>query len=121
MSIVKNILVLDDQVEVGELLSDVLEDAGHSVNCFTCPNDAKKFFQLNFNDVDLIITDYHLTYSTTGLDVIRFCHGFSETPYILISGNMNLIKDNYNKNEIAKLNKPFCNDVILQFAQIEVV
>lgn len=114
MNKAKNILVLDDQLDIAQLLSDTLKDVGHDAICFTCPDDAKKFFQENYQNIQLIITDYHLTLNTTGLDFIRFCHELSEVPYILISGEMSLVKDNYNKNEVAKLSKPFCSDIVIK-------
>jgi DNA-binding NtrC family response regulator len=111
----KSILVLDDEVEIGLLLSETLRDAGYSVSCFTCVNEAKTFIEGHYSSIDFIITDYHLAPNTTGLDVIRFCHQIVDVPYILISGNMGGVEDSYNKNEIARLDKPFCNDDILKF------
>jgi DNA-binding NtrC family response regulator len=113
MTTAKNILVLDDQIEIALLLSEVLRDERYSVNFFTCPDKAKSFFEENHDNIDFLITDYHLAPNTTGLDVVRFCHQFSEIPYILISGNMNRVTDVYNKNEIARLEKPFSHDDIL--------
>jgi DNA-binding NtrC family response regulator len=115
MIVSKNILVLDDEVEIGLLLSEALRDAGYSVSCFACVSEAKAFIEGHYSNIDFIITDYHLAPNTTGLDVIRFCHQIVDIPYILISGNMGSVEDNYNKNEVVRLEKPFCNDDILRF------
>ena len=114
MSKTKSILVLDDQVEIALLLSDSLKDEGHYVKYFTCPEKMKEHFRENYQKVDFIITDYHLAPNTTGIDVVRFCHELSETPYILISGNMERVDDNYNRNEVARVEKPFDSDSILE-------
>ena len=112
--ILKTILLIDDDSMQVELLSDALEDEGHTVYSFSCPQKAIIFFSSRYEDIDLVVTDYHLTSDITGLDLIQDFHELSLVPYILMSGRIEEVSERYTLNEVVRLGKPFALDVLLE-------
>jgi two-component system nitrogen regulation response regulator NtrX len=63
------ILVVDDNYLISELIKDILTDEGYAV--VTADSGAVAMDVINKSHLALIIVDYHLSGSMTGVDLIR--------------------------------------------------
>lgn len=82
----KSILVIDDEQDVREFLSDLLEDQGYSVRMAT--NGIEALDMMKQETPDLILLDL-LMPKETGTDLYRKIHRrkeFQSVPVIVISG-----------------------------------
>jgi DNA-binding NtrC family response regulator len=80
-----NVLLIDDDLESLECLSNALQLNNCDVEAFQLVENALKQFKPE--RVDVVITDYHLP-NTTGLDVLNAVHRQkTSTPVIIISGD----------------------------------
>ena len=83
----KNILVVDDQPDIQELLTDILANAGYSVSCASNGVIAEEVMQEK--EFDLIITDIYMP-DKDGLELITQQRSKSNSPpIIVISGGIN--------------------------------
>ena len=87
----------------------VLENKGLFATYFQDPFVAIKYVEQNKDKIHLIVTDYHMP-GLTGLQMMRKIHAFKEVPYLLLSGLLSQIDDDYSKFEIKRMEKPFCED-----------
>lgn len=55
-----NILLVDDEKDITEIISEVLVDKGHSVSAFDCPKKALE--DLQKNNYDVIVSDYNFPF-----------------------------------------------------------
>ncbi|MFM8315660.1 MAG: response regulator, partial [Deltaproteobacteria bacterium] len=79
------VLVIDDEKDIVELISQILIDNGFEVFGFTNPNDALSY--LNNHPVDLIFTDYKMP-QMTGFDLANVIgKKFPELPIVVVSGH----------------------------------
>jgi DNA-binding NtrC family response regulator len=78
----KRILVIDDDRETCELLSEILSDAGWSAVTAQTPDGAK--ILAASEKFDLVISDVNLEAEETGLDLLRQLR--EQSPIILITG-----------------------------------
>jgi DNA-binding response OmpR family regulator len=82
-----NILVVDDELYIGDLIRDSLKDQGHNVTVLDNGEEAIEQFKENHFDIAFI--DYMLP-GCTGLDVIKSVRGHNpQTSIILITGSVN--------------------------------
>ena len=86
----KNILIIDDEIDICKLISGVLEDEGYTTN--NAQNSDNAISILNTNHIDLVILDVWLEGSK--LDGIELLHYIqkenSSVPVIIISGHGNI-------------------------------
>ena len=86
----KNILIIDDEIDICKLISGVLEDEGYTTN--NAQNSDNAISLLNANHIDLVILDVWLEGSK--LDGIELLHYIqkenSSVPVIIISGHGNI-------------------------------
>ncbi len=76
------ILVVDDDVQLCELLTEVLEDEGHDVSCVYCGESAIEYLQNK--GVDLVLLDVMLP-NLDGMQVARrICQRFA-TPILMLT------------------------------------
>ncbi|MCD9510361.1 response regulator transcription factor [Photobacterium phosphoreum] len=76
------ILVVDDDVQLCELLTEVLEDEGHDVSCVHCGESAIEYLQNK--GVDLVLLDVMLP-NLDGMKVARrICQRFA-TPILMLT------------------------------------
>ncbi|WP_279151410.1 response regulator transcription factor [Photobacterium iliopiscarium] len=76
------ILVVDDDIQLCELLTEVLEDEGHDVSCVHCGESAIEFLQNK--GVDLVLLDVMLP-NLDGMQVARrICQRFA-TPILMLT------------------------------------
>ena len=67
----KVILLVEDDLPVRKLLSEVLHGAGHDVVSASSGRDAIKAFNEHQRRIDLVITDLNLAEGMTGVDVVE--------------------------------------------------
>lgn len=75
------IAFIDDEVDILENYSFMLQKKGIEVHCFSCGNDAIDWFKEHLNEVDLIISDFHMP-NGNGHNVAEFVkeHGGKDHP-----------------------------------------
>ena len=79
------ILVIDDEIDILDSLSAVLQDEGHQVTCSTCFNE-----QLVLEDFDILLLDVWLE-DQNGLDILKMAQKRApRLPVIMISGHGNI-------------------------------
>ena len=82
----KRILFVDDNEELLDALTPVLERYGYQVTALTSSSQALKTFERNPKDFDLLLTDQVMP-EITGLDLARKIRDVRRNiPVILISG-----------------------------------
>jgi signal transduction histidine kinase/CheY-like chemotaxis protein len=103
-----SILVVEDQDEVRQLLSDSLEEFGHEVRTVGTAEEAIELLEQD-NRIEVLVTDITLPGRMTGLDLVRQARELMPDLKILtISGNASeaSIKASY-LDRLAFLPKPF--------------
>jgi CheY-like chemotaxis protein len=103
----KNILVVDDEPDIREILTAILDRNGYSV--LTASNGLEALDILKINNIDLVISDIQMP-GGNGIDLldnIRKIH--HETPIVLfITGFADItLEDAYDKGAEAVFAKPF--------------
>ena len=99
------LLVVDDNKDVGDVIKMLLMSVGFDVYYTSCPLQAIKEIRAGTKNIDAIITDYNMP-RMNGLAMIKEVHSFTDMPYVLVSGELRYITDNYSTNEIARWDKP---------------
>ena len=86
----KNILIIDDEIDICKLISGVLEDEGYST--YNAQNSDNALAVISRNSIDLIILDVWLEGSKLdGIELLQEIHVSSpEIPIIIISGHGNV-------------------------------
>jgi len=107
-----NILVVDDELYIGDLIRDSLKDQGHNVTVLNNGEEAiEKFKEHHF---DIAFVDYMLP-GCTGLEVIKRIRGHNpHTSLILITGSVNssVAESAMAEGATSFLQKPFTFDQI---------
>lgn len=103
------ILIVDDNEALSEILAENLECLGIKSIIFSSPLDVVSYVQDNKENIHLIVTDYHMP-ELTGLEMIQAIHQEVQISYVLMSGQLQKIADDYCESEIARLSKPFNTD-----------
>ena len=93
--------------KIAESLCTYLEGAGIETVDFRGPITAIEFFNKNFGDIRLIVTDFNMKESLNGLDMIKRMHFIKPVPYILVSGSLAMVEAPYDKHQVARLDKPY--------------
>ncbi len=107
-----NILVVDDELYIGDLIRDSLKDQGHNVTVLSNGEEAiDKFKEHHF---DIAFIDYMLP-GCTGLEVIKQIRGHNpHTSLVLITGSVNsaVAEAAVAEGATSFLQKPFTFDQI---------
>ncbi len=110
----KNILVIDDEIDICKNIKSILEDEGYKASIAI--NSDEAFYLFNENKFDLIILDVWLDDSNyDGLGILKKMRESSNVPVIVISGHGNIdmavsaIKDGANEF----IEKPFNTERLL--------
>lgn len=85
--LVRKILVVEDDVAVGDLITDMLGDGTFEVECVT--SDRAAYERLaGPRNIDAMIVDVNLGMGTTGFDVARFARQQTPgLPVVYVSGD----------------------------------
>ena len=86
----KNILIIDDEIDICKLISGVLEDEGYQT--YNAQNSDSAISILSEDNIDLIILDVWLEGSKLdGIELLQEIHSTRpEIPIIIISGHGNI-------------------------------
>ncbi|HOF34041.1 MAG TPA: cache domain-containing protein [Spirochaetota bacterium] len=97
MSGSESIMLVDDEQPIANSLASILRSAGYIVTEFTDSQKALENFKNNYNNYDLVITDYSMP-KLTGTDLAKeIKHYNASTPVILMSGFVNKNMENSSK------------------------
>ncbi|MBP9023390.1 MAG: response regulator [Spirochaetes bacterium] len=97
MSGSESIMLVDDEQPIANSLASILRSAGYIVTEFTDSQKALENFKNNYNNYDLVITDYSMP-KLTGTDLAKeIKHYKASTPVILMSGFVNKNMENSSK------------------------
>ena len=106
----KKILVIDDQPEILEILSEILEILGHEVYAITTGNNLEKIFDVH--DIDMVISDYQMP-DMTGYDIAKIIKDkYSKVKVYIVSGFHNVLSEEKMQKYgvCGLLDKPFKMD-----------
>lgn len=88
-----SILVVDDDIDTGDLLADLLREGGHEVRVARDGSDG--YSQLQVNGAELVVLDVEMPVLTgPEMAYAMFLHnlGLDKIPVVLLSGALNLRK-----------------------------
>ncbi len=99
-----HVLVVDDEAEILETSTEILEDWGYAVTAVQSIAAVEQLLQQG-EQFDVVISDYHLQSAETGLDVIKMVreHQGKAIPALIISGDKVVLE---NKLDVRVLLKP---------------
>ena len=85
-----SILVVDDEIDIGEMVSAILNDEGYQTKIALNPNDAINI--IKNNDITLIITDVWMNNNiNAGLELLTWSQNYNSLiPVIMMSGHGNI-------------------------------
>lgn len=115
MSDLPHILIIDDEIDLGEILGDYLED---DFECTICSNPVDGRELIKTNAYALIISDMHMP-DVNGFDIIEAVKQHQpETPVIVLTGNSQndpIVQEAMEKGAKGLITKPFNspNEVLL--------
>lgn len=78
------ILIVDDDISIAGLISDVLEDEGYETVVKTDGKSAYEYIMLNANDISLITLDIMMP-ELSGLELCKFVRNTVDCPIIFVS------------------------------------
>lgn len=79
----QSVMVIDDEIELGEIYSRFLELSGFNCVYYTEPDEALNEFVRNFDSYSLIITDLKMP-SIDGLEFTRRIRQYSKTIKVVL-------------------------------------
>ncbi|NVK87331.1 MAG: diguanylate cyclase [Gammaproteobacteria bacterium] len=86
------VLLVDDDRTMSQVIKAILEEAGYS--CIVENSAERAMSRFNDLDVDLVISDYYLLDSLTGLDIVTMIRQMggkkARVPIVVISGQANV-------------------------------
>ena len=108
----KNILVIDDQIDIQEILADFLRNSGYVVEA--CSNGFHAAQKVKEKQFSLIITDLMMP-KGDGFSFIASTNGRLNTPVLIMTGGSNFEKYGETIKTLQKagyivLKKPFSKD-----------
>ncbi|MFK7825035.1 MAG: response regulator [Oligoflexales bacterium] len=116
MSDLPGILIVDDEVDLGEILADYLED---DFECTVCSNPVNAIKLIKENTYDLVISDMHMP-NVNGFEIIELVKKVQpDTPIILLTGNSKndpIVQEAIAKGASGIITKPFNSpDEVLEY------
>ena len=101
----RKICIVDDEPALLNILSQYLSRVGFITETFNNSLDAETYLELNYRDIDLILTDYNMP-GMMGLDLVKQLHEKLDKtpPIIMITGfSEKLNIDNFSEYGLAGL------------------
>lgn len=98
------IMVLDDQIQVADAISEMLRSCGCDIISVSDTDEAFEIYKKN--DFDCILCDLALG-SMSGVEISEMFRGFKKVPFILMTGWAGKIKNKDLKYIDAVIQKPF--------------
>ncbi|NOR44324.1 MAG: response regulator [Candidatus Delongbacteria bacterium] len=106
----KKILIIDDQPEILDVLSEIIEILGHEVYAITTGKDLDRIFDAH--DIDIVISDYQMP-DMTGYDIAKIMKdNYPKVKVYIVSGYHNILSDEkmLKYGVCGLLDKPFKMD-----------
>ncbi|WP_417337069.1 response regulator [Halobacteriovorax marinus] len=118
----KNILIVDDEPQIIELLSDIIGTKFNNLNILNAPDGLEAYVKSCNLKFDLIITDHKMPFCT-GLDFIRKMRETnninSDSPIIVVSGFIPEIEDKISTlDNLFYLDKPLKTERLLKYCKM---
>jgi CheY-like chemotaxis protein len=112
----KTVLILDDELDVASILTELVEGLGHQV--ITHSTGLHGFLEINHDPYDLIITDHNMP-QVTGAELIgkiRESPRNKNTPILMITGFLTVELQNELKSisKVTILEKPFESEQVIK-------
>ncbi|MCK5519963.1 MAG: response regulator [Candidatus Marinimicrobia bacterium] len=101
----RKICIIDDEMALLNILSQYLSRVDFVTIPFDNPLKAEKYLEENYEEIDLILTDYNMP-GIMGIDLVKHLHEKlkSPPPIIMITGfSDNIDKDNFSEYGLAGL------------------
>ena len=114
------VILIEDDVQVSSALTLLLEAEGYSVASAATMHDATAITASWQDDPDLIVSDYHLADSSTGVEAIAAIRSSrdAEIPALIITGDTSrVVAEAKNTANCVLLNKPVDPDHLLELAR----
>jgi len=114
------VVLVEDDIRVSTALRLLFESAGYLVGSAVSAADAQVLLESLEAQVDLIVADYHLVGTATGIEAIRHIRSElgADVPAFLITGDTSDLPDEVNEfPNCVILRKPVDSDQLLQLAE----
>ena len=109
-----SILVLDDNTEICEFISDVLIDDGHEVLFFEDPTTAFLAGKNYKESIDMVIFDIELP-KISGIEFTQLMQKIIPTQrFLCISGHVDEHQSALNGIHVSSLSKPFSREALVE-------
>lgn len=115
----KNVLIIDDSIEIQTLLKFLLESKGYHVDCSSNGEEALKRLGLNMALPDLIFLDLQMPVmdGLSFLNIRKKNPLLKNIPVVLMSGEDDIQKTGKTENVKDILQKPFNMHAVVQAAE----
>ncbi|MDD5585279.1 MAG: response regulator [Candidatus Omnitrophica bacterium] len=112
----KKILIIDDDIELGEEVAETLRDEGYSATNVSEPDKGEKL--IDKDAFDIIIVDYKLP-GSNGIDFLRKIKQKNPKVNVFIASGRPFIEEIIEKEKVSHLlagiiHKPFNSEVLLE-------
>ncbi|MDC0603467.1 ATP-binding protein [Aliiglaciecola sp.] len=105
-----NIVLIDDETELLNIVSELLKSKLHIVHAFNKPSDALRYVDSTSQPIDVIVTDEVMPGEIQGHDLVNKFYG--HIPIVLMTGYSE--PKNINGLEDVLLNKPFTVEELIE-------
>lgn len=113
----KHILIVDDDKDILDLLSSILEEHFYSTKISTAMNGLDAFLMSQKEKFDLIISDHQMPFMTGAALIValRTRENLNQkTELVMLSGFIDEeMKKNLNPQKVTFLSKPFDNSTLI--------
>ena len=110
-----SILIVDDEIDICDMVSSILDDEGYKTFIALSKNDAIE--KVKNNDINLVITDIWMNNNVnSGLELLSWCKNYNSfIPVIMMSGhgNINTAMTAAKNGAFDFVEKPFKSDRLL--------
>ena len=105
-----NIVLIDDEIELLDIVSELLKSKLHIVHPFNEPADALRYIDATSHPIDVIVTDEVMPGEIQGHDLVNKFYG--HIPIVLMTGYSE--PKNINGLEDVLLDKPFTVEELME-------
>ena len=111
----KHILIVDDEVAITIYLSELLQQYGYKVKAFNNSQDALAYFEANYDEIDLVLTDQTMPNITGAEMAEKMLEVRNDIPIILCTGFSESVNENtaLAMNISSYMEKPIRADELL--------
>lgn len=110
---ISKILILDDEIEITEIISDILNKVGIANDFLNDPTLA--FDQICNNSYVAVLSDFSMP-GISGMDLLKKVRSKGlDIPFVFLTahGNVEIVKDALKLGAIDYIQKPFKNDQLI--------